>query len=107
MNDLLALILVLVAVSGTVAVLVREPARQAIVVGILGLLLALLFFAVQAPDVALSEFVVGAGAVPLMLTLALGKLRAQRLAADQLSARHAAAEPPGTWPGSAPNPEGP
>lgn len=82
MNALLILLLTLVAASGTVTVFIREPVRQAIVVGILGLLLSLLFFAVQAPDVALSELVVGAGAVPLMLTLALGKIRAQRLAAE-------------------------
>ena len=88
MNALLILILLLVAVTGTVTVLMREPVRQAVVVGILGLLLALLFFAVQAPDVALSELVVGAGAVPLMLTLALGKLRAQQIAAESGDPEH-------------------
>ena len=80
MNALLALLLTLVAASATAAVLVREPVRQAILVGILGLLLALLFFAVQAPDVALSELVVGAAAVPIMLLLAIAKVREQHLA---------------------------
>ena len=83
MNALLILLLTLVAVSGTATVLVREPVRQAILAGILGLLLALLFFAVQAPDVALSELVVGGAAVPLMLLLAIAKVRAQHARRDE------------------------
>lgn len=83
MNGLLALLLVLVAVGGTCAVLTRDPVRQTIVVGILGLLLALLFFAVQAPDVALSELVVGGAAVPLMVLMTLGRIRAQSKAAER------------------------
>lgn len=80
MNALIALLLVLVAAAGTAAVLIREPVRQAIMVGILGLLLALLFFALRAPDVALSELVVGGAAVPLMLLLAIAKVRQQHQA---------------------------
>lgn len=80
MNALLALLLTLVGAIATAAVLVREPVRQAILVGILGLLLALLFFAVQAPDVALSQLVVGGAAVPIMLLLAIAKVREQHLA---------------------------
>lgn len=76
MNALLAVLLTLVAVSATVTVLIREPVRQAIVLGVMGLFLALLFFSLQAPDVALSELVVGGIAVPVMLTLAIAKLRA-------------------------------
>ena len=80
MNALIALVLVLVAAAGTAAVLIREPVRQAIMVGILGLLLALLFFVLRAPDVALSELVVGGAAVPLMLLLAIAKIREQHQA---------------------------
>jgi energy-converting hydrogenase B subunit D len=69
-----AALLVLVALGGTAVVLVRDPLRQAIVAGILGLLLALLFFAFQAPDVALSQIVVGSVALPLMIVLTLAKL---------------------------------
>jgi len=65
---------VLVALGGTAVVLVRDPLRQAIVAGIFGLLLALLFFAFQAPDVALSQIVVGSVALPLMIVLTLAKL---------------------------------
>ena len=67
-------LLVLVAAGGTAVVLVRDPLRQAIVASIFGLLLALLFFAFQAPDVALSQIVVGSVALPLMIVLTLSKL---------------------------------
>jgi uncharacterized MnhB-related membrane protein len=42
---------------------------------VFGLSLAILFFAFQAPDVALSQIVVGAVALPAMILLALGKVR--------------------------------
>lgn len=82
MNGLLALLLTLVGAVGTITVAIREPVRQAIAVGVLGLLLALLFFALQAPDVALSEIVVGSLAIPLMLLLAIAKIREQQQPAD-------------------------
>ncbi|MHB1568271.1 MAG: hydrogenase subunit MbhD domain-containing protein [Solirubrobacteraceae bacterium] len=83
MNALIAALLAMVAIGGLVAVLIREPARQAIAVGILGLLLSLLFFVLQAPDVALSELVVGGAALPAMLFLALAKVREQGVARAQ------------------------
>ncbi len=66
MTALIAVLLTLVGVGGTVTVLIRDLARQAIAVGVLGLLLALLFFILQAPDVALSEIVIGSVALPAM-----------------------------------------
>lgn len=66
--------LLVVAMGGTAVVLVRNPLRQAIVAGVFGLLLGLLFFAFQAPDVALSQIVVGSVALPLMIVLTLAKL---------------------------------
>jgi len=77
-NGVLAALLVLVAVAGTTVVLVRDPMRQAIVSGVFGLALGVLFFAVQAPDVALSEIVVGSVALPSMILLSLAKLRRLR-----------------------------
>jgi uncharacterized MnhB-related membrane protein len=65
-----------VVVTGTATVLVREPVRQAIVSGIFGLALALLFFVYAAPDVALSQIVVSSVAVPVMVLLTIAKLRA-------------------------------
>ncbi len=78
MNVLVASALILVALGGTAVVICRDPLRQAIVSGAFGLLLAILFFVFQAPDVALSEIVVGTIGVPVMILLALAKLRQQR-----------------------------
>ena len=75
MSILQGVVLVLVAGWGTTVVLVRDPLRQAVVAGIYGLLLAVFFFAVQAPDVALSEIVVGTIALPVMLLLTLSRVR--------------------------------
>jgi energy-converting hydrogenase B subunit D len=75
MTVLQVVALVAVAAGGTATVLVRDPVRQALVSGISGLALAFLFFVVQAPDVALSQIVVATVAVPLMVLLALAKLR--------------------------------
>jgi uncharacterized MnhB-related membrane protein len=83
MNALLIVLLTLVGLAGLITVLIRDPARQAIAVGILGLILSLLFFALQAPDVALSEIVVGSVALPAMLFLALAKVREQQAAAER------------------------
>jgi energy-converting hydrogenase B subunit D len=76
-DALLVVLLTLLGGVGTVVVAIREPLRQVLAVGIYGLLLGLVFFAVQAPDVALSQIVVGAVALPAMLLLALAKLRQQ------------------------------
>jgi uncharacterized MnhB-related membrane protein len=67
--------LLAVVVGGTATVLVRDPVRQALVSGIYGLTLSVMFFSVQAPDVAMSAIVVATIAVPLMVLLALAKLR--------------------------------
>jgi energy-converting hydrogenase B subunit D len=67
--------LVLVAVTGTAVVLTREPLRQSIVLSFYGLLLGILFFLFQAPDVALSQITVGSVGVPLMLLLAIAKIK--------------------------------
>jgi energy-converting hydrogenase B subunit D len=55
-------------------VLTRVPVRQAIVLSVYGILLAVLFLVFQAPDVTLSELTVGAIALPIMLLLALAKV---------------------------------
>jgi uncharacterized MnhB-related membrane protein len=74
MTGVQAVALVVVALSGTAVVLSRDPARQALVVSVFGLALAILFLAFQAPDVALSQIVVGAVALPAMIILALRKI---------------------------------
>jgi energy-converting hydrogenase B subunit D len=74
-KELQAGLLVLLALGGLGVVLMRDPLRQALMVGIYGLLLALLFFVLQAPDVALSQIVVSTVALPVMILLALEKVR--------------------------------
>ena len=66
--------LVAVALGGTAVALTREPARQALVASVYGFALAILFLAFQAPDVALSQIVVGAIALPAMIIYALRKI---------------------------------
>ena len=77
MTAIQAVALLLVAAGGTAVVLTRDPLRQAIVAGIFGLLLALLFFTFQAPDVALSQITVSSVALPLMILLAIAKIRGE------------------------------
>lgn len=77
MTILQVVVLVAVAIGGTAVVFSRDPLRQALVVGVYGFLLALLFFIFQAPDVALSEIVVATVAIPIMILLALSKIREQ------------------------------
>jgi energy-converting hydrogenase B subunit D len=69
--------LIVVAVAGTAVVITPEALRQAIVLGIYGLALTILFFTFQAPDVALSEIVVSGVGMPLIVLAALRKIRAQ------------------------------
>jgi energy-converting hydrogenase B subunit D len=68
-------VLCLVAAGGGAVVLTREPLRQAIVASLYGLLLATLFFVFQAPDAALSAIVVGTVALPIMILLAITRVR--------------------------------
>jgi uncharacterized MnhB-related membrane protein len=74
-SALQATVLLLVGAGGTAVIAVRDPLRQAMVASLFGISLAILFFVLQAPDVALSEIVVGAVALPLMILLSLAKIR--------------------------------
>lgn len=70
-----AALLVLVAVTGFVIVRTRNVTNQIIALGFYGLLMALVFFFFQAPDVALSQITVGAVALPLMVMLAISRMK--------------------------------
>ncbi len=70
--------LILVAMGGLAVVLTRDPLNQAVVASFYGILLGLMFFLFQAPDVALSQIVIGALALPLMILLALARIRRRR-----------------------------
>jgi energy-converting hydrogenase B subunit D len=75
MDVLQVVLLVLVGAGAAGVVSIRDPARQVIALSAYGLLLALTFFAFQAPDVTLSELTVGAVVLPILLLLALAKVR--------------------------------
>ena len=75
MDSLQVTVLVLVAAAATAVALAREPVRQVVVLSGYGLLLAVLFLVFQAPDVTLSELSVGAIALPILVLLALAKVR--------------------------------
>jgi uncharacterized MnhB-related membrane protein len=75
--------LILVAITATVVVLTPDALRQALVLGIFGLALTLLFFTFQAPDVALSEIVVSTVGLPLIILLALRKIGEQERSREQ------------------------
>jgi uncharacterized MnhB-related membrane protein len=66
--------LLVVVTAGTAIVFVGDPLRQALVLSVYGVALTLLFFVVQAPDVALSELVVGGVGMPVIILAALRKL---------------------------------
>jgi energy-converting hydrogenase B subunit D len=75
MTALLAIALTLLALTAPVVVLTDEPLRQAMVLGVYGLFLTATFFILQAPDVALSMLVVSSVLLPLLVLLALARIR--------------------------------
>ena len=68
-------ILILLAISGFAVVRTQDVTEQVIALGFYGLVTALMFFFFQAPDVALSQITVGAVALPLMIMLALSRMK--------------------------------
>jgi energy-converting hydrogenase B subunit D len=64
----------LVGLAGLAVVTARDPLRQAIVFGLFGLGLGILFVVLQAPDVALSALTASAVALPFVLLTAITKL---------------------------------
>lgn len=74
MDTLQIVVLVLVAAGAVVVVRTKDRVRLVLTLSAYGIVLAVLFFAFQAPDVALSEITVGAVALPLILLLAIAKV---------------------------------
>ena len=75
MSLLLPLLFLLAAATGTGVVLSRDAAAAGLAMAANGLVLALLFMALQAPDVAFSELAVGTAALPLLFLVALASIR--------------------------------
>lgn len=78
MSVLLVFLLLLAALAGTGVVLSRDPRLQVFALAANGTVLTLLFFALQAPDVALSELAVGTAATPLLFLVTLAAVRINR-----------------------------
>ena len=70
-----ATVLGLAVLASTAVVLTRDPLKQIVVNALYGLVLVLLFVVFAAPDVALSMLVVGSIAYPLVLMLAIARVR--------------------------------
>jgi energy-converting hydrogenase B subunit D len=68
-------VIVLVALGATAVVLTRDLVRLALASSMFALLLVVFFLVLQAPDVALSELVVGAIAYPLVIVVAIVRER--------------------------------
>lgn len=68
-------LLLLIAVTGFMVVRTRDVTAQTLSLSFYGLLFALMFFYFKAPDVALSQIVVGAVALPLIIMLAIARMQ--------------------------------
>jgi len=68
-------LLALIGVTAFVIVRTDDVTNQLLALGFYGLLFALMFFVFQAPDVALSQITVGAIALPLMVMLAITRMK--------------------------------
>ena len=79
MSPLIAMLLLLAALSGTGVALSRKPRRQVMAMAVNGLVLALLFMALQAPDVAFAELAVGSAALPLLFLVVLASVGMDRM----------------------------
>ena len=75
MSTLLVTVLVLVAAGAVAVVRTTDRTKLVLMLSAYGVLLAILFFVFQAPDVTLSELTVGAIALPILLLLAISKIR--------------------------------
>jgi uncharacterized MnhB-related membrane protein len=75
MSPLTVILLVLVALGALAVVTTREPGRQALLVSLYGLVLAILYVVLEAPDVALSQLVIGAVGLPILILVAMAKVR--------------------------------
>jgi energy-converting hydrogenase B subunit D len=75
MIPLQAAVIGLVAVGAVAVVLTRDLVRLAMASSLYALLLVVLFLVLQAPDVALSELVVGAVGFPLVIVVAIAMER--------------------------------
>jgi len=77
MTIVIGVLLVLLLAASAGIVFTREPRRQVLAMSVNGFVLTGLFMALQAPDVAYSEIVIGGVALPLVFLTALAALRTE------------------------------
>ena len=75
MAPLQAAAIALAIIGATGVVLTRDPLRQIVASGFYGLILTALFTIFQAPDVALSMLVVSTVAYPVIVLIAISRVR--------------------------------
>jgi energy-converting hydrogenase B subunit D len=75
---LIGIALTLVLAGAVAVVFTDDPQWQAVTLSVYGLLMTVLFMLLAAPDVALSQVVVGTAIVPLMVMLTIRKIRGHR-----------------------------
>jgi uncharacterized MnhB-related membrane protein len=75
MSPLQVVVFLMVALGAVAVVRTHDPFKQAMNAGIFGMFLVAAFFVMQAPDVALSMITVEALVMPLLVLLALSKVR--------------------------------
>jgi len=75
---LVGIALTLVLAGAAAVVFTDDPQRQAITMSVYGVVMTVLFVLLAAPDVALSQVVVGTAIVPLMVMLTIRKIRDDR-----------------------------
>ena len=78
MTVLIGIALTLVLAGAVAVVFTDDPQRQAITMSVYGVAMTVLFVLLAAPDVALSQVVVGTAIVPLMVMLTIRKIRGDR-----------------------------
>jgi uncharacterized MnhB-related membrane protein len=72
-------VLALTVLASTAVVLTRDPLKMIVVNGFYALVLVILFVVFGAPDVALSMLVVGTVAYPLVVLVAITRVRGGKL----------------------------
>jgi energy-converting hydrogenase B subunit D len=68
----------LVIFGAAITVFTPDPRKAIFAFSFYGLTLGILFLVLQAPDVSLSEIVVGSAAVPLVVLVTLSRMREPR-----------------------------
>jgi energy-converting hydrogenase B subunit D len=71
MRILIIGVLLLAALSGLLVVISRDPKQQVFALAANGVVLTVVFFVLQAPDVALSELAVNTVTLPLLFLVTL------------------------------------